>query len=147
MRRARWRWPIVATCSSSDAIAWRARASRCSTIPRSNGSISVGNRQCGRLASRQIVGRASWPKHDQDSGGGLKCRARTKSWRVGAGQVTQDADDRGSEGERELIDPDNEADERAEPFPWPLDGKDEAGQGRQIPNAKAEERAARIDRR
>jgi hypothetical protein len=57
----------------------------------------------------------------------LKGRAGPERDAIGAAPVTHDADERGPEGERELIDPDHEADERAEALARPLDREDEAG--------------------
>jgi hypothetical protein len=55
-----------------------------------------------------------------------------------AGAVARNADEGRAEGERELVDPDHQADESAEAFAWPLDGQDEAWERRQVPDAQAE---------
>jgi len=74
----------------------------------------------------------------------LKGHAGAERRAVRAGPIADDADERGPEGKGELIDPDHEPDERAEALARPLDGEDETGECRQVPDAQTEERAAGV---
>ena len=98
-----------------------------------------GGRPCGRPQARgaaepraRILRSAAtfcapWARADHCGRDRLKNRAGRERWPVGAGPVANHADERRPEGERELIDPDDERDESGEALARPLHGENEAG--------------------
>jgi len=71
--------------------------------------------------------RRAGPKEDHDRGQRLEGGADAERHRVAARQITHHAHERRPEGEGELIDPDHEAHEMAEPVGRPLGGEHEPG--------------------
>jgi len=89
--------------------------------------------------------RRAGPEQDHDRGQRLERGAHAEGRGVAARHIAHHAHERRPEGEGELVDPDHEAHELAEPVTRPLGGEDEAGQRGQISHAQSEERAARVD--